>query len=235
MVCAQTSDQWQARAAMCELLALSFRYPDAVLAEALASGEWGEAADEIAGVVGLSWTTGAAPGAAEAAQCDDADELLHTLRCEATRLYVGTPEPVVSPYEGVWRAEDEGVKALLFVNPHSMEVERFCGACGLGRPVGTNEPLDHVATEMELLQYLAERAAIDVSDADAVDLSACPGEYVLSQDLPGGSAAAAYQQFMDEHVMTWMPRFAAKVKEETEVPFYADAADLLAAFLRVGE
>lgn len=41
---------WQARAAMCELLALSFRYPeDKVLAEAIASGEWGEAADEIAG------------------------------------------------------------------------------------------------------------------------------------------------------------------------------------------
>ena len=31
---------WQARAAMCELLALSFRYPeDKVLAEAIASGE----------------------------------------------------------------------------------------------------------------------------------------------------------------------------------------------------
>lgn len=33
---------WQARAAMCELLALSFRYPeDKVLAEAIASGEVG--------------------------------------------------------------------------------------------------------------------------------------------------------------------------------------------------
>ena len=44
-----SADIWQARAAMCELLALSFRYPeDKVLAEAIASGEWGEAADEIA-------------------------------------------------------------------------------------------------------------------------------------------------------------------------------------------
>ena len=46
---------WQARAAMCELLALSFRYPeDKVLAEAIASGEWGEAADEIAGALGYA-------------------------------------------------------------------------------------------------------------------------------------------------------------------------------------
>lgn len=33
-----SADLWQARAAMCELLALSFRYPeDKVLAEAIAS------------------------------------------------------------------------------------------------------------------------------------------------------------------------------------------------------
>ncbi|MEI3231974.1 MAG: molecular chaperone TorD family protein [Gordonibacter pamelaeae] len=63
---------------------------------------------------------------------------------------MGAPEPAVSPYEGVWRAADDGVQALLFVNPHSMEVERFMRACGLGRPEGTNEPLDHVATECEL-------------------------------------------------------------------------------------
>lgn len=63
-----SADIWQARAAMCELLALSFRYPeDKVLAEAIASGEWGEAADEIAGALGIGWTAAAAPGAAEAA------------------------------------------------------------------------------------------------------------------------------------------------------------------------
>ncbi len=87
------------------------------------------------------------------------DALLGALRPEATRLFVGAPAPAVSPYEGVWRAADDGVQALLFVNPHSMEVERFMRACGLGRPEGTNEPLDHVATECELLEHLALRAA----------------------------------------------------------------------------
>ncbi len=53
-----SADLWQARAAMCELLALSFRYPeDKVLAEAIASGEWGEAADEIAAALGLAWSS----------------------------------------------------------------------------------------------------------------------------------------------------------------------------------
>lgn len=40
-----TKDQWQARAALCELLALSFRYPDSVLAEVVCNGEWADAAN----------------------------------------------------------------------------------------------------------------------------------------------------------------------------------------------
>ena len=146
-----SADMWQARAAMCELLALSFRYPeDKVLAEAIASGEWGEAADEIAGALGLAWSSAAAPGAAEAAALADPADIQQELRPEATRLFVGAPQAACSPYEGVWRATAEGVQPLLFVNPHSMAVERFCKACGLGRPEGTNEPLDAVWTELEL-------------------------------------------------------------------------------------
>lgn len=230
-----TADTWQARAALCELLALSFRYPDDVLVGAIASGEWGEAAEEIAGALGLAWPADGAPGAAEAAAVDDPDELKHALRAEATRLFVGAPEPLCSPYEGVWRAADDGVQALLFVNPHSMDVERFCKACGLGRPEGTNEPLDHVATEFELLEYLALRAALDaaaeagdpVEDADEGE----PGDVVASADLPGGSPAAAYDQFMDEHVRTWTPRFADKAAEDARLGFYPQAGSLLKAFV----
>ena len=214
---------WQARAAMCELLALSFRYPeDKVLAEAIASGEWGEAADEIAGA----------------------------LAC--------------SPYEGVWRAKAEGVQPLLFVNPHSMAVERFCKACGLGRPEGTNEPLDAVWTELELLEYLALRAAADAMDAaaeadveaggdgapteeqaaqykevgdeidefDAEDDGPEPGDVVASADLPGGSPEAAWDEFMAEHAKVWMPQFAEACEKDSRVPFYKQAASLLGAFIK---
>ena len=217
-----SADIWQARAAMCELLALSFRYPeDKVLAEAIASGEWGEAADEIAGALGIDWTAAAAPGAAEAAALPDPDDIQKELRPEATRLFVGAPEAACSPYEGVWRAKTEGVQPLLFVNPHSMAVERFCKACGLGRPEGTNEPLDHVATECELLEHLALRAA-----------GAEPPEGApAGSGLPGGSPAAAYGAFLEEHARAWMPRFADAVAAESRVPFYRDAAAFLGALV----
>lgn len=247
-----SADMWQARAAMCELLALSFRYPeDKVLAEAIASGEWGEAADEIAGGLGLAWSSATAPGAAEAAALADPADIQKELRPEATRLFVGAPQAVCSPYEGVWRAAAEGVQPLLFVNPHSMAVERFCKACGLGRPEGTNEPLDAVWTELELLEYLALRAAADAAEAEGIagDASAVedvvkdedtleefedpgePGDVVASTDLPGGSPEAAWDEFVTDHARQWMPQFTAAVQEESRVPFYQQAASLLAAFV----
>ena len=112
------------------------------------------------------------------------------------------------------------MQALLFVNPHSMEVERFCKACGLGRPEGTNEPLDHVATECELLEYLALLAGGLAAPAEGAP---------APEALPGGSPAAAYHEFLREHALTWMPRFAEKTASEARLPFYRAGAHLLAA------
>ena len=229
---------WQARATMWELLAFSLRYPDAELAEAVASGEWADAAAEVANVL-----KGDSPQLGHFAPChpersaagaeskdplrrggaDDRapDALLHALRAEATRLFVGAPDAACSPYEGVWRAADDGVQALLFVNPHSMEVERFMRACGLGRPEGTNEPLDHAATECELLQHLAMLEA---------GLAEPPGG-PAADAFPGGSPAAAYASFLDDHARAWMPRFAERLAAESREPFYRAAAQLLGAMV----
>lgn len=234
-------DIWSLKASACELLAFSLRYPTSDVAGAVASGEWAAAAQEIADALGVALPADfaaelagcsadasvcASEGSAEtqenAQENTQVDALLHALRADATRLFVGSPEPAVSPFEGVWRAADDGVDALLFVNPHSMEVERFCHACGLGRPQGTNEPLDFAPTELELLQYLASLEAGLVEPAEGAPATA---------DLPGGSAAAAYGQFLAEHVSTWLPKFAEKLCEQARHPFYCAAGQLLRAYL----
>ena len=234
-------DIWSLKASACELLAFSLRYPAADVAGAIASGEWTAAAQEIAAALDIALpadfaaelaggvaasdsdaTVCAGDESAETQKDAQADVLLPALRADATRLFVGWPEPVVSPFEGVWRAADDGVDPLLFVNPHSMEVERFCHACGLGRPQGTNEPLDFAPTELELLQYLASLVAGLVEPAEGAPAAA---------DLPGGSAAAAYEQFLAEHVSTWLPNFAEKLCEQARHPFYRAAGQLLRAYL----
>ena len=212
---ANDSVLWQARATTWELLALSFRYPDDVLVEAVSSGEWVDAASEIAAAIDITLPEEFEQDA-RLAQREDQQVLLHKLRAEATRLFIGAPDPVCSPYEGVWRAVDDGVQALLFVNPHSMDVERFCKSCGLGRPEGTNEPLDYIATECELLEHLAFSTFLGLTTTlpASENISSC------SQDV-------AYFQFLKEHALTWMPRFARVVIKETRHPFYRAAATLL--------
>lgn len=222
----ESIEMWQMWATAWELMALSFRYPDEVLIDAVVSGEWADAARELADALEFELPEGFEEDAC-AVVADGSQAFLHALRAEATRLFVGAPSPVCSPYEGVWRAADDGVKALLFVNPHSMEVERFCKACGLGRPEGTNEPLDHVSTECELLEYLALRAAGLLEEGEENTATS----YLSSADFPGGSPEVSYRTFFDEHVCMWMPRFAASVAENARHPFYRAAAMFLAASL----
>lgn len=211
-----SSELWSVRATAWELAALSFRHPTRELAEAVASGEWFAAAREICDALGAELPEDLAEGVAprEGNDAVSVDALFHTLRAEATRLFVGPGEPACSPYEGVWRAKADGVKPLLFVNPHSMEVERFVKACGFTHPEGSNDPLDHIATECELLEALALRAAQD-------------GPGAGDAGLPGGSPAAAYAEFFDEHFGVWAANFCNACEEETREPFYRAAAQYL--------
>ena len=207
--------EWQIYAALFELLALSFRYPDLTLVDALVSGEYAEAAVEIAEALGLGFTDEVESILASYRGVDP-DALRSTLRVEATRLFVGAPEPVISPYEGVWRAIDDGVQPLLFVNPHSMAVERFYRSCGVGQPEGKNEPLDHISTELEFLQYLC------MLEAEMVE----PNPNI---ELPEDGWASVLNRFLEEHALVWMPRFADATYEQSRVPFYQAAAQLLKA------
>lgn len=216
-----SAEQWGLRAAAAEFLAFSLTYPSADLAEMVVDGRWLEAANEMAAELCVSWSKtdweDALATGIDGALAKDGEALAGSLRAEATRLFVGAPDPLVSPYEGVWRAQNDGVKALLFVNPHSMDVERFIKECGLGRPEGTNEPLDHVVTELDLLAYLASLAAGDVAPDDAAPADA----------LPGGDPASAYRQFFAEHPAQWLPSFAEALGDTTRLPYYHAVASLL--------
>lgn len=216
----RSKDAWRTWATAWELLSVSFTYPTNDLVGAVASGEWAAAANELATVLKLDVPDGVFDGMEDYAGVSEG-ELMHRLRTDATRLFVGAPSPVASPYEGVWRAADDGVQPLLFVNPHSMDVERFLGQCGLGHPEGTNEPLDHVATECSLLEFLAG------VEAGIMELP----EGKTTESLPEGSAAAAYSKFLQDHPRTWASRFAEKTGDEAREPFFRAAAKMLAAVL----
>lgn len=219
-----SSETLQALPTAWELAAISFAYPTNDLARALLDGQWGEAAAEIAGQLGLNLPDDFGSFEDDASdKYATADDLRHALSVEATKLFIGTVNPEVTPYEGIWYANEKDIQALLYVNPKAMAVERFTKACGLTRPEGTNEPLDHVATECELMEYLALRAFVPETLGDQ--------ELIAEDQLPGGSAHAAYQEFFAEHIASWVPAFCEAVKAKTRIPFYHDAAEYLAALV----
>jgi TorA maturation chaperone TorD len=211
-----TEQEWLNRAALYEILAMGFLATSHQLAEALASGEYAEAMGEITAANGLNDRAVIEAVNRLTAYFDgtSAEDLFHVLRVEYTFLFVGAPEPTVSPYAGVWWAREAGVEALLFVNKESMAVERFMRSCGIGQPEGTNEPLDHIGTELEFLQYLCMLAA-GVAEPDAL------------VEKPEGGWPAVYNRFVEEHVQTWMPKFGIAVAQHTHEPFYRATADLL--------
>jgi TorA maturation chaperone TorD len=212
---AYTQEEWLIQATLCELLAKSLQLPTQELAGVLAIGEYADALVDIGAAAGLNQSRLAQADALLTAYVgQDPEELFHVLRAEYTRLFVGAPEPVVSPFAGVWYAREQGVEPLLFVSTRAMEIERFLRSYGVGQAEGKNEPLDHIATEFEFLQYLA------LVNAGAVQV---PEGIEIPTD--------AFSTFFSQYVANWSGGFAQSVATATELAFYKAVAEIIRAIL----
>jgi TorA maturation chaperone TorD len=92
-----------------------------------------------------------------------------------------------------------------------MAVERFYRSCGVGQPANSNEPLDHIGSELEFLQYLCLVNAELVSPPEDVD---------FPED--------AYGQFYRTHFAWFAKCMAESLAEQSTLAFYRSLARLLA-------
>ena len=75
-----------------------------------------------------------------------------------------------------------------------------------------------------------ETAEESAAEADAEAVSEGGAEAAdEAWELPGGSAEAAYGQFVDEHAGVWFKEFADSLATTAEHPFYRAVAMYLAA------
>ena len=93
-----------------------------------------------------------------------------------------------------------------------MAVERFMKSCGMGQPEGTNEPLDHIATELEFLQHLALLNAGVVEPPEDVEVS-----------------SSAFEDFYSAHFRDFSGKVAHKTIQESQEPFFKAAARILSS------
>lgn len=202
-------------AAFFELMALSFSYPDREFMDLIQSGKYKDAYLELAGLVGLDEQTISDMTATldDMAQ-RDTEELFHELRIEYTRMFVGTPKPLVSISEGVWLAHKRGDGVVLAViNKGTIAVERFMKSCGIFPSETNREPIDNIYTECEFMQYLLTKPTF-------------PDDFVHTP-------SEAYDLFLKEHLAAWIPGFAEQVQEITELAWFGSLVRTMSSYVKL--
>jgi len=94
------------------------------------------------------------------------------------------------------------------------EVVRFFEYFGLKTSADEPRTPDHLATEMEFMQYLSFKEAASASPR-------------LS-----GSFRRAQEDFLDRQLNTWLPQFAQQVEEQNTLPIWVWASQTVAQFVK---
>jgi TorA maturation chaperone TorD len=140
-------------------------------------------------------------------------ELLENLAIEYTRLFVG-PGKHISPHESVHHKKD-GVQSGQLWGELTAQVKKIIESSGLEYKSEFTGMPDHISVELEFMQHVVQREmqAWKADDDEAARLC-------LKNE----------KEFVDEHLLGWIPVFCEKVIETAEVPFYREMARLTRSF-----
>ena len=141
-----------------------------------------------------------------------APDFLDKLKSEYTRLFIGPVKLVAPPWESVYR----GKEAMLF-QECTLEVRRFYKSFGMIPEGYPHVADDSLALEMAFLSKLAERSVKAFADGDTAE---------LKKDL------AASSDFLEEHLLVWIPKFLEKMKDSATDFMYPQMCLILDSFLK---
>ena len=208
-------EEWMYGATAFELLSLAFLLPTKDMAEALVAGEFADACEEVLGALKCALSdVDEISSSLSDYEGNDAQEVFHALRKEYTYLFVGEREPRITPFVGVWAAQERGQKGLLFVSKESVEIEHFMRDRGVAKNLAAgqaNDPVDHIGTVCEFMKYLC------LVNAKAIQ---APEGVVIEE--------GDYETFFREHVASYASWFSDQVLEQARCPFY----EAMALFLK---
>jgi anaerobic sulfite reductase subunit A len=141
----------------------------------------------------------------------DLEKAAADLAVEYAGLFLNAGKHPVHPYESVYTSR-EG----LVMQKARDEVLREYRQQGLARSERFNEPEDHLAIELEFMAFLCRKTI----------------EALESDDLEQAVACLQKQkEFLDEHLLTWCPRFCSDLAVASESGFYRGIALLTDTFL----
>lgn len=137
-------------------------------------------------------------------------DLAQRLNVEYTRLFRGIREGygLPPPYESLYRGDR-------LMSDVTLAVRRRYEAAGFGDVEPAAGPPDHLGAELRFLALLCFREM----------------EGWATQDPQGAARTIAHQrEFLDQHLLAWLPSYAERIRTESREPFYAAIAGLTRSF-----
>lgn len=122
----------------------------------------------------------------------------------------GTPVPPCSPYEGHYCEKPRSMVML--------EVSEFYNFFGLrmNQEEDKREFPDHICAELEFLHFLTFKEEEALREGNGEKLNG----YLLAQ-----------KDFLESHLIQWIPEFCFKLQKSESVPFYAGLAQITSQFI----
>lgn len=137
---------------------------------------------------------------------DDPGAVETELAADYASLFLSIGRKPVPPYESVYTSQER-----LLMQRARDEVLAMYRQEGLGRSDDFKEPEDHIAMEFEFMGYLCQKA-LESLDAD---------------DTEGAKAALQTQKdFLDKHLLVWVPQFCKDVQKSARTDFYKAVAQI---------
>ena len=135
-------------------------------------------------------------------------EAFEALLWDYTRMFIGPGRLAAPPWESAYSNEER----LLF-QEQTLQVRQVFRSYGLVLASAPSNPEDHIGLELDFMYHTCRLAA--EQPARIVQ--------ILSDQ----------QDFLNEHLLTWAPDFAADVVKSANTGFYRGMARMLNGFLRI--
>lgn len=164
----------------------------------------------------MTTALGALPAAPAAGQLDD-------LAADFAAIHL-TGAHGASPCESVW-LDDDG----LICQAPMFALREIYAQAGLASSDWRRRPDDHLVLQLlyiaHALRGIAEEAADDAANQAADDIA-----NEAANDLANAGPWRSLATMLDEHLLRWLPHFAARVAARADQPFYAGLSLLTAAW-----
>lgn len=195
------------------LLAYGFKYPTRAAFDRFRNGDYmSELMGHIASQPHLADLAREVAGAADKIEEDLQGVAFEDFETTYVSTFdVGFPEPPCPPYEGLYSDTAPRTEVML-------EVGSFYTHFGLAmsQDEGKRELPDYLCAELEFLHFLKFKEA--------------QARQTGNQELVNGYLLAQ-KDFLERHMVGWLPRFSDRVQSVAELAFYPDLARILVRFV----